>query len=243
MTNNSENEASLQLSDTTIHGINNVIMTPEPTLNAHNKDEFPPAHNTMGSSLIKLFVLLFGTAFLCGCNSNDSAENKSYNMAEIGTSEDSIRNDTSNSRLAQGPTSRLRFSDGTTANITNEIQIKGKVDSIVIQNKTFYAEIGYCGKGYRMLREENLAFIEDLAIREKFRSYFDVSDVGEYYDIDPTAIELTQDGSQFYITCWAPNACKIKPNTRVECKSHLFNVCTDNGLRQMIVIYDLRRKY
>ena len=40
MTNNSENEASLQLSDTTIHGINNVIMTPEPTLNAHNKDEF-----------------------------------------------------------------------------------------------------------------------------------------------------------------------------------------------------------
>ena len=218
-------------------------MKTEPTLNAHNKDEFPPAHNTMGSSLIKLFVLLFGTAFLCGCNSNDSAENKSYNMAEIGTSEDSIRNDTSNSRLAQGPTSRLRFSDGTTANITNEIQIKGKVDSIVIQNKTFYAEIGYCGKGYRILREENLAFIEDLAIREKFRSYFDVSDVGEYYDIDPTAIELTQDGSQFYITCWAPNACKIKPNTRVECKSHLFNVYTDNGLRQMIVIYDLRRKY
>ena len=218
-------------------------MEQQPTLNAHNKDEFPPAHNTMGSSLIKLFVLLFGTAFLCGCNSNDSAENKSYNMAEIGASEDSIRNDTSNSLLAQGPTSRLRFSDGTTANITNEIQIKGKVDSIVIQNKTFYAEIGYCGKGYRILREENLAFIEDLAIREKFRSYFDVSDVGEYYDIDPTAIELTQDGSQFYITCWAPNACKIKPNTRVECKSHLFNVYTDNGLRQMIVIYDLRRKY
>lgn len=76
-------------------------MAPEPTLNAHNKGEFPLAHNTMGSSLIKRIVLLFGIAFLCGCNSNDSAENKSYHVAEIGESEDSIMNDTSNSLLAQ----------------------------------------------------------------------------------------------------------------------------------------------
>ena len=75
-------------------------MEQQPTINAHNKEEFPPAHNTMDTSLIKRFVLLFGIVLLCGCNFIGFADSNSYSAGEIGASEYSIMNDTSNSLLA-----------------------------------------------------------------------------------------------------------------------------------------------
>lgn len=136
----------------------------------------------------------------------------------------------------------LEFSDGHSALFLNIYRSYNNIDSISVSSHSFEALYLSCCKGDFQFCEQDLRFIKDKSVRKEIAYYYVIRDFEANLPAEPTAVILSQDGKEFYITTVkrVKNPCRLSENTPVTCKAYLFKVFTEEGVFDDVVIYDMK---